>query len=43
MAFRLSHISDGIVEYSAVAMATKSDFRFEFKTLRASAARLLHQ
>ncbi len=43
MAFRLSHILDGIVAYTAIAMAIKSDFQFEFKTFELSAAPLLHQ
>ena len=39
----MSKILDGIVEFTAIAMATKSDFHFEFKTIWPSAAPSLHQ
>ncbi len=43
MAFRFSHILDGIVAYTAVAMATRSDFQFEFKTFGPTTAPSPHQ
>ena len=41
--FWISKIFYGIVEFTPVAMATKSDFQFEFKTFRLSAILSLYQ
>ena len=43
VAIRLCHILYGIVAYTAVATATKSDFQIEFKTFGPSATPSVHQ